>query len=45
MQFKKIVDAKWAYLIYHGEWYHPLKADLDAFIEATQGRGERGRTR
>jgi len=37
IQFKKIVDAKWAYLVYHGMWYHPLKSDLDAFIEASQG--------
>jgi len=36
IQFKKIVDAKWAYLTYHGMWYHPLKKALDAFIESTQ---------
>ena len=35
-QFKKIVDAKWAYLVYHGEWFHPLKKDLDAFIAQCQ---------
>ena len=35
-QFKKIVDAKWGYMTYHGEWYHPLKVALDAFIAATQ---------
>jgi argininosuccinate synthase len=35
-QFKKMVDAKWAYMVYHGEWFHPLKADLDAFIEQSQ---------
>ncbi|MBN1797273.1 MAG: argininosuccinate synthase [Spirochaetales bacterium] len=34
--FKAIVDAKWAYMVYHGEWFHPLKADLDAFIEQSQ---------
>jgi argininosuccinate synthase len=37
IQFKKMIDAKWAYMTYHGEWYHPLKAELDAFIEASQG--------
>jgi argininosuccinate synthase len=37
IQFKKMVDAKWAYMTYHGEWYHPLKAELDAFIAASQG--------
>ncbi len=36
VQFKKVVDAKWGYLVYHGEWYHPLKQDLDAFIEQSQ---------
>jgi len=37
IQFKKIIDAKWAYMTYHGEWYLPLKSALDAFIAATQG--------
>ncbi|HUT73586.1 MAG TPA: argininosuccinate synthase [Armatimonadota bacterium] len=37
IQFKKVIDAKWAYMTYHGEWYHPLKAELDAFIAASQG--------
>ena len=36
IQFKKIVDAKWAFLTYHGMWYHPLKTALDAFIASTQ---------
>jgi argininosuccinate synthase len=36
VQFKKGVDQKWAYLIYHGMAYHPLKYDLDAFIENSQ---------
>ncbi|MFH1055479.1 MAG: argininosuccinate synthase [Candidatus Altiarchaeota archaeon] len=36
IQFKKMVDAKWSYMVYHGEWYHPLKEDLDAFIEQSQ---------
>ena len=35
-EFKKMVDAKWAHLVYHGEWYHPLKEDLDAFIAQSQ---------
>ena len=34
--FKKTVDAKWGYLVYHGMWYHPLRKALDAFIAATQ---------
>ncbi len=36
IQFKKIVDAQWAYKVYHGEWYHPLRANLDAFIAQSQ---------
>ena len=36
IQFKKMVDAKWAFLVYHGMWYHPLKSALDAFVDATQ---------
>jgi argininosuccinate synthase len=36
VQFKKGIDQKWAYLIYHGMAYHPLRYDLDAFIEASQ---------
>jgi len=31
LEFKAIVDRKWAYLTYHGMWFHPLKAELDAF--------------
>lgn len=36
IQFKKMVDAKWAYLVYHGLWFSPLKESLDAFIAETQ---------
>jgi argininosuccinate synthase len=36
IQFKSAVDQKWAYLIYHGMAYHPLKGDLDAFIKQSQ---------
>jgi len=36
VQYKTGVDARWAYMVYHGEWYHPLKGALDAFIAATQ---------
>lgn len=35
-EFKQMVDARWAYMVYHGEWFHPLKDDLDAFIEQSQ---------
>jgi len=36
LAFKQMVDAKWAYLVYHGMWYHPLRRELDAFIAASQ---------
>jgi len=36
VQFKKGIDQKWASLVYHGMAYHPLKDDLDAFIEKSQ---------
>ena len=36
IQFKTMVDQKWGYMTYHGEWYHPLKNALDAFVEETQ---------
>lgn len=35
-QFKKLIDDKWASMVYHGEWFHPLKKDLDAFIKQCQ---------
>lgn len=37
LAFKKIVDQRWATLVYNGEWFHPLRADLDAFIAQSQG--------
>ncbi len=36
LAFKKGVDQRWAELVYHGLWFHPLRAALDAFIAATQ---------
>ncbi|MGN6673271.1 MAG: argininosuccinate synthase [Thermomicrobiales bacterium] len=37
LAFKKTVDQRWSTLVYNGEWFHPLRADLDAFIAQTQG--------
>lgn len=31
-----VVDERWAYLVYHGAWFHPLKRELDAFIAESQ---------
>src|SRR5216683_3304951 len=36
MDFKAAVEQKWAYLVYHGAWFSPLKEALDAFIATTQ---------
>ena len=36
IRFKQIVEQRWAYMTYHGEWYHPLKENLDAFIADSQ---------
>jgi argininosuccinate synthase len=34
-QFKPALDQKWAYLVYAGLWWEPLRSDLDAYMEAT----------
>ncbi|HEY8083163.1 MAG TPA: argininosuccinate synthase [Solirubrobacterales bacterium] len=33
-QFKPSLDQKWAYLVYAGLWWEPLRADLDAYMDA-----------
>jgi len=38
LDFKAGVDQKWAYLVYHGAWFSPLKEALDAFIQTTQSQ-------
>jgi argininosuccinate synthase len=32
-QFKPGLERQWAYLVYAGLWWEPLRADLDAFME------------
>jgi len=32
-QFKAGLDRQWAYLVYAGLWWEPLRGDLDAFME------------
>ncbi|KPJ61865.1 MAG: argininosuccinate synthase [Planctomycetes bacterium DG_23] len=34
--FKAGIDQKWAYMMYHGEAFHPLRYSLEAFINQTQ---------
>ncbi|HZO72510.1 MAG TPA: argininosuccinate synthase [Ktedonobacteraceae bacterium] len=36
IQLKRQLDAQWACMVYHGEWFHPLKDAIDAFIASTQ---------
>jgi argininosuccinate synthase len=33
-QFKPALDQKWAYLVYAGLWWEPLRSDLDAYMNA-----------
>jgi argininosuccinate synthase len=37
-QFKPRVDQQWAYLVYAGLWWEPLRSDLDAYIEAVNAQ-------
>ena len=37
-QFKAELDRKWAYLVYAGLWWEPLRADLDAYMEAVNAQ-------
>ena len=36
LRMKRQVDNLWADMVYHGLWLHPLRKDLDAFIDSTQ---------
>jgi argininosuccinate synthase len=33
-QLKPTLDQKWAYLVYAGLWWEPLRSDLDAYMDA-----------
>src|SRR5881227_144322 len=33
-QLKPTLDQRWAYLVYAGLWWEPLREDLDAYMEA-----------
>jgi argininosuccinate synthase len=37
-QFKAMLDQKWAYLVYAGLWWEPLRTDLDAYMEAANAQ-------
>jgi len=36
VKVKRDLDKVWAEIVYHGMWVHPLRRDLDAFIDSTQ---------
>jgi argininosuccinate synthase len=38
LEFKRTVEQRFAQLIYDGLWFTPLKAALEAFVDATQER-------
>lgn len=35
-RFKKTVNQRWTELVYDGQWFSPLKQNLDVFIDETQ---------
>lgn len=35
-RFKRMVGQRWTELVYDGQWYSPLKQNLDTFIQDTQ---------
>ena len=36
LEFKGLLEKKWAQLVYQGFWFGPLKNAIDSFIETTQ---------
>jgi argininosuccinate synthase len=37
-QFKPQLDRQWAYLVYAGLWWEPLRLDLDAYMDSVNAR-------
>jgi argininosuccinate synthase len=37
-QFKPDLDRQWGYLVYTGLWWEPLRADLDAYMDAVNAQ-------
>jgi argininosuccinate synthase len=37
-QFKAGLDHQWAYLVYAGLWWEPLRTDLDAYMESVNAQ-------
>ncbi|MGH2524628.1 MAG: argininosuccinate synthase, partial [Anaerolineales bacterium] len=36
LHYKEIIAGRYAELVYFGQWYHPLRVALQAFIDQTQ---------
>ena len=36
MHYKDLVAQRYAELVYNGQWFHPLREALDAFVDSTQ---------
>jgi argininosuccinate synthase len=37
-QLKPMLDQRWAYLVYAGLWWEPLREDLDAYMDAANSQ-------
>src|SRR5580704_7201265 len=37
-QLKPMLDQRWAYLVYAGLWWDPLRGDLDAYMDAANSQ-------
>jgi argininosuccinate synthase len=37
-QLKPMLDQRWAYLVYAGLWWEPLRQDLDAYMDAANAQ-------
>ncbi len=37
-QFKATLDRQWAFLVYAGLWWEPLRGDLDAYMESVNAQ-------
>ncbi len=37
-QLKPALDQKWAYLVYAGLWWEPLRSDIDAYMDAANAQ-------
>ncbi|MEI8194788.1 MAG: argininosuccinate synthase [Phycisphaerae bacterium] len=36
LHYKQVIALKYADLVYYGQWFHPLRVALDAFVNAVQ---------